>query len=69
MSNEHSEAFSSVPILDYDLLTRDGGIRKPQFLSELRNALVNVGFFYLANPPVDKVPSQSWATSPSAALT
>lgn len=25
---------------------------KPAFLAQLREALINVGFFYLANPPV-----------------
>ena len=39
--------FSKVPVLDYSLaLSPD---TKPQFLSELRNALVRVGFFYLSN--------------------
>ncbi|KAG6876712.1 hypothetical protein C0992_012050 [Termitomyces sp. T32_za158] len=40
--------FSSVPILDWNLLTTD----KPLFIVQLRHALINVGFLYLANPPV-----------------
>lgn len=40
--------FSSVPILDYALLSTN----KPQFISQLRHALVNVGFLYLSNSPV-----------------
>lgn len=42
--------FSSVPVLDY-ALAGDPATR-PAFLDQLRNALVNVGFLYLANPPV-----------------
>lgn len=42
--------FSSIPILDYALLassqTRD------EFVSQLLNALTNVGFFYLSNSPI-----------------
>ena len=44
--------FSSVPVLDY-ALTRDSATR-PEFLDQLRNALVNVGFLYLSNPPVSQ---------------
>lgn len=42
--------FSSVPILDYNLSSDPA--RKPEFLTQLRHALINVGFLYLANPPV-----------------
>ncbi|KAH8829153.1 Clavaminate synthase-like protein [Flagelloscypha sp. PMI_526] len=46
-----STSFDSVPVLDYrqakDPLTKDA------FLSSLRDALVNVGFLYLSNHPVD----------------
>ncbi|PPQ97239.1 hypothetical protein CVT26_000765 [Gymnopilus dilepis] len=42
--------FSSVPILDYSLVATPEG--KAQFLEQLRHALVNVGFLYLANHPV-----------------
>ncbi|KAG6824961.1 hypothetical protein H0H92_005294 [Tricholoma furcatifolium] len=40
--------FSSVPVLDWALLSTD----KPLFIAQLRHALINVGFLYLANPPV-----------------
>ncbi|KAG5734874.1 putative iron/ascorbate oxidoreductase [Termitomyces sp. T112] len=40
--------FSSVPVLDWNLLTVD----KPLFIAQLRHALINVGFLYLSNPPV-----------------
>ncbi|TFY65263.1 hypothetical protein EVJ58_g2093 [Rhodofomes roseus] len=42
--------FSSVPILDWSLTTSPD--RKPEFLAQLRHALINVGFLYLSNPPV-----------------
>jgi hypothetical protein len=45
------QGFSSVPALDFGLL--DG--QKGRFLAELRHILVNVGFLYLENPPIDKV--------------
>jgi len=41
--------FSSIPILDYLLLATD----RAGFLAQLRHALINVGFLYLRNPPVD----------------
>lgn len=44
--------FSSIPVLDY-ALTKDPATR-PEFLDQLRNALVNVGFLYLSNPPVSQ---------------
>lgn len=40
--------FTSVPIIDYSLAETD----KPRFLSELRNALINVGFLYLSNTSI-----------------
>ena len=43
--------FSSVPVLDYSLIASG---KKDEFTSQLRHALINVGFLYLANPPVDK---------------
>ena len=43
--------FSSIPILDYTLLSTD---RRSEFVLQLRHALINVGFLYLSNPPVDK---------------
>ncbi|KAJ3551960.1 hypothetical protein NM688_g4409 [Phlebia brevispora] len=42
--------FSSVPILDYSLLS-DSATR-PKFISDLQNALINVGFFYISRTPV-----------------
>lgn len=42
--------FSSVPILDYNLVKTG---RKAEFTAQLRHALINVGFLYLAHPPVD----------------
>jgi isopenicillin N synthase-like dioxygenase len=43
--------FQSIPILDYSLLSTE---RRDEFVLQLRNALINVGFLYLSNPPVDK---------------
>ncbi|PCH35976.1 Clavaminate synthase-like protein [Wolfiporia cocos MD-104 SS10] len=42
--------FSSIPVLDYSLTK--GSKTKQEFLSQLRHALINVGFLYLSNPPV-----------------
>lgn len=42
--------FSSVPVLDYALVSDP--TRKPEFILQLRHALINVGFLYLSNPPV-----------------
>ncbi|CAA7260833.1 unnamed protein product [Cyclocybe aegerita] len=42
--------FSAVPVLDYSL-SNDAN-DKPKFLSQLRHALINVGFLYLSNHPV-----------------
>jgi isopenicillin N synthase-like dioxygenase len=39
--------FTSIPTLDLSLASSPS--TKPQFLSELRNALVRVGFFYVKN--------------------
>ena len=44
--------FSSIPVLDYTL-TRDPASRS-EFLDQLRDALINVGFLYLSNPPVSQ---------------
>jgi isopenicillin N synthase-like dioxygenase len=49
--HDGGKGFSSVPTLDFALL--DG--EKDRFLAGLRHILVNVGFLYLANPPIDKV--------------
>ncbi|KAI0358719.1 Clavaminate synthase-like protein [Trametes cingulata] len=45
-----SENFSSVPILDWSLLSTPEG--KTEFIKQLRHALIYVGFLYLSNPPV-----------------
>ncbi|KAI0088096.1 hypothetical protein BDY19DRAFT_994506 [Irpex rosettiformis] len=42
--------FSAVPILDYSQLVSPE--TRPEFISQLLNALTNVGFFYLSNTPV-----------------
>ncbi|EKM54780.1 uncharacterized protein PHACADRAFT_258873 [Phanerochaete carnosa HHB-10118-sp] len=42
--------FSSIPILDFSLSSNPE--TKPLFLAELRNALTNVGFYYLKNHPI-----------------
>lgn len=44
--------FSSIPVLDFSL-SRDPAT-KPKFLTELRNALTNVGFYYLQNHTIPK---------------
>lgn len=44
--------FSSVPVLDYTL-SKDPATHQ-RFLDQLRDALVNVGFLYLSNPPVSR---------------
>ncbi|KAL4782900.1 hypothetical protein BJX76DRAFT_331507 [Aspergillus varians] len=46
----HSDSFTAIPILDYSQSTSP--TTKPAFLADLRNALVNVGFFYLVNAPI-----------------
>ena len=43
--------FESIPILDYTLVSTD---REDEFILQLRHAIINVGFLYLQNPPVDK---------------
>ncbi|OKO95190.1 hypothetical protein PENSUB_11269 [Penicillium subrubescens] len=40
-------SFTSIPILDLEL-TRDSAT-KPEFLKQLRHALIEVGFLYLKN--------------------
>lgn len=47
-----SSGFQTVPVLDWKLVDSD---EKAQFLLQLRDCLVNVGFLYLKNPPVDPV--------------
>ncbi|KAJ6018209.1 hypothetical protein N7451_001588 [Penicillium sp. IBT 35674x] len=43
--------FTHIPLVDYN--DAISAATKPRFLSALRNALVDVGFFYLQNPPVE----------------
>ena len=43
--------FTSIPILDYELLSNG---RKDEFIAVLWNAVINVSFLYLKNPPIDK---------------
>ncbi|KAJ5115695.1 Major facilitator superfamily domain general substrate transporter [Penicillium angulare] len=49
-SKSYSSAFSSIPVLDFAQSLSPS--TKPEFLANLRAALVNVGFFYLTNPLV-----------------
>ncbi|KAJ5531990.1 hypothetical protein N7494_008542 [Penicillium frequentans] len=42
--------FTHIPLVDYNDAISPA--TKPHFLSALRNALVDVGFFYLLNPPI-----------------
>ncbi|KAI5118876.1 hypothetical protein M0805_003551 [Coniferiporia weirii] len=45
-----TDDFTSIPVLDYTQLHTG---RKAQFVAALQHALVNVGFLYLAHPPLD----------------
>ena len=42
-------AFTSIPIIDFAQTLSPA--TKPAFLAQPREALINVGFFYLQNPP------------------
>lgn len=44
--------FSSIPILDYS--QAHSLSTKPSFLADLRNAIINVGFFYLQNTGIPR---------------
>ena len=44
--------FSSIPVVDYSLASSPE--TKPQLLAALRNAVTNVGFFYLANHSIPR---------------
>jgi isopenicillin N synthase-like dioxygenase len=44
--------FSSVPLLNFGLVADP--VHKPEFIAQLRHALINVGFLYLSNPPVSQ---------------
>ena len=43
--------FSEVPILDYSLIAAG---KKEDFIRQLQHAVINVGFLYLSNPPVER---------------
>jgi isopenicillin N synthase-like dioxygenase len=45
-----STNFTAVPVLDYTLLSSP--TTRPEFLKQLRYALIDVGFLYLQHPPV-----------------
>ncbi|KAE8153113.1 hypothetical protein BDV25DRAFT_127452 [Aspergillus avenaceus] len=53
----NTPSFTKIPILDYSLSTSP--TTKLQFLSDLRNALINVGFFYLINAPISPETQQN----------
>lgn len=44
--------FQSIPTLDYSLATHDE--TRYKFVAQLRDVIINVGFLYLENTPVDK---------------
>jgi isopenicillin N synthase-like dioxygenase len=44
--------FSSVPVLDFALVSDN--TTKPEFILQLRHALINVGFLYLSNHTVSQ---------------
>lgn len=55
-------AVQEIPTLDFGLLNG----RKNDFISQLRHILVNVGFLYLANPPVSQVHTNPYRRSLAA---
>jgi isopenicillin N synthase-like dioxygenase len=50
MGSSSAQSFTTIPVLDFSLSASPD--TKPRFLSELRNAVVNVGFFYLVHTPI-----------------
>lgn len=44
--------FQSIPTLDYSLT--DHPESRAKFVAQLRDVIINVGFLYLENTPVDK---------------
>lgn len=48
--HKSASSFTSIPVLDFSQAISD----KPVFLEALREALVNVGFFYLRNAPIPR---------------
>lgn len=51
------DEFTEVPVVDYSLSQRQD--TKAEFLSQLRNAIVNVGFFYLSNHSIPEEVQQA----------
>ncbi|KAJ6787862.1 hypothetical protein PWT90_09646 [Aphanocladium album] len=51
-ANLELDELAGVPILDYDQAKSPVG--RVAFVSALRQALIDIGFFYLKNPPVPK---------------
>jgi hypothetical protein len=51
-----SQAFQKVPILDWKLIEHG---QKSDFILQLREALVHVGFFYIEHPPIEPVGSDA----------
>ncbi|KAG7116457.1 2-oxoglutarate-dependent dioxygenase like protein [Verticillium longisporum] len=51
------DEFTKVPVVDYSLSQHPAG--KAEFLSQLRNAIVNVGFFYLSNHSIPEEVQQA----------
>ena len=49
-AHAHPSKFSSIPVLDFSLASSPS--TKPLFISQLRDALINVGFLYLSNHTV-----------------
>ncbi|KAF8609006.1 Clavaminate synthase-like protein [Ceratobasidium sp. AG-I] len=45
--------FEEIPVLDWSLTT-GGSTSRAKFISQLRDAMTEVGFLYLSNPPVDE---------------
>ena len=50
LAHAQTSGFSSVPVLDYSLISSPS--TKPLFISQLQHALINVGFLYLSNHTV-----------------
>jgi hypothetical protein len=51
-----SQAFQKVPVLDWRLIEHG---QKSNFILQLRDALINVGFMYILHPPIEPVGSDA----------